>query len=1738
MNIFRLRNGAEKRVGTLIASQLLGLLGIGLLAFLLGVGPGEWVRPSIVLALPCQFDQDCDTIPDDLDRDDDNDGIIDEQEGYVDATLDPTTLTKFIDGVDQTGNDVVLTETSVISYPNALRFAGNDLDLVVTLLEFRNIVSGTVRSDADGGLSVEEMPSNDPFIRFSLQFLESGSTVPAPINAAVSFDIGDIDSTTGRDFTDLFGVEAGSVPTLSFGANLEASGFSNGPNPAGFDYFRVDPASAGGPTEWLAEPDATEDDLNHTVSVSYDSFLSSEYFLGATGSYDGPISSTLDFRNFTIFQSLDTDGDQVEDRFDLDSDNDGISDLFESGHYTAALDSDRNGMLDSAVIGDEGLFNGVPASSLYATGVYAVDQPPIDTDGIGSENLPDYLDLDADNDGIPDTVEARPTGNYQINDGNVTNNDLDQDGVIDLFDANDGPAGELGGTFSQPVQTDGQTADFLNTDSDGDGLNDGPESGLILNNSDNNRDGLDDALNGSYADPDGIVNNPSLDLSNQVGDTSEVAYREGPPAVTLADISVTEGETGTVTVTLSGEIDTAVDVTIGTADGTATAGADYQAGPYIATIPAGQLTGTTLIPTLADSSDEPNETFQLTINATAGGSVGDTTDTATVTIIDVNTPPDISVGDIAVTEGSSATVTISLSQSSSEAITLTVQTVADTATSGVDYVPGPYTLRLPPATLSGTVAINTLDDNIDEPNETLTVTVANSSGGAVGSSSDTGVVTILDNDGVPNVTLGPSTVIEGLDAGVPITISPAAAQPLTLTFVTTDITALEAADYGAGPYQLTVPANSVTATLPITTAADLINEGNETFSLSLVLTDSLNYTSTTPSAIVTILDDDQPPLVSLGTVTVTEGITALLPIDLSNPSTNPITISVSLTNSALLPLIDLDPGPYTVTLPAGSLTGTLPISTATDLLIEPTERFSATATLIGGGPISATVQSGAVVLLDGNGAPVINIGTVTVTEGLTAALPISLSLPSTEPLTLTVTLTDGTDLPLSDLFGGPYTITMPANSPTATLPITTFDDLLNEGTEPFTVTAELATGAAVTGTPPMSYTVNPGLLLITDNDLPPQLSIGSATVTEGLTITLPISLSAPSGRPIDLTLVVTNSTGTAVNDVARATYTTTLPTGSITGTLLISTVNDSWHELTETFTVTAVLSDSGAISPTVNAGALTILDNDPRPLLSIGTITVTEGISSPLPLALSNASGQPLTLTLALTGTEPAADFAGSRLTVTIPAESPTTTVTLLALDDLIDEPLERYTVTLESFSGGPISDTVEPGIVEIIDNDDPPSVHLADTLVTEGLTATVPLTLSNPSAAPLTVTVVTTDKTALNPVDYSGGQFDILIEPGVTQTQVIIPTTLDQTIEPVETFEISIVALTGGPATIGTGTATVSITEDSDGDGVPNGIDLDDDNDGLLDSDEGGSMVDRDQDGIPNRLDRDSDNDGRYDLAESGLPPSTLTLIDSNGDGQIDADESFGPNGMADQLETDPESGVSDYNGDRLPDLPADTDGDAVFDFIDLDSDNDGINDVIEGGNADQDNDGIIQNGRPMVNFAGLVINANFALLDSDGDGIPNQRDRDSDNDGISDLLESCLPIVDGPTCPSDPNNNGVIGTGKPIVNIDGQPVGGVGSAVADSDGDGIPDFLDHNSDGDEIDDVIEAGFADLDGNGQVGRDVPPIDLFGSPIGTTGLGALPLDIDGNGIPDFQEVGPEITPPSQQRTLFMPIISR
>ena len=147
----------------------------------------------------------------------------------------------------------------------------------------------------------------------------------------------------------------------------------------------------------------------------------------------------------------------------------------------------------------------------------------------------------------------------------------------------------------------------------------------------------------------------------------------------------------------------------------------------------------------------------------------------------------------------------------------------------------------------------------------------------------------------------------------------------------------------------------------------------------------------------------------------------------------------------------------------------------------------------------------------------------------------------------------------------------------------------------------------------------------------------------------------------------------------------------------------------------------------------------------------------------------------------------------------------------------------------------------------------------------------------------------------------------------------------------------------------------DSDGDNIVDLCDVDDDNDGILDINEGVtffSTLDSDGDGTPDYLDLDSDNDGIYDITEGGDGAADINndgKIDINDLGFVDSDN----NGMDDNAEI-----TSEF----------DSDSDNIKDFLDLDSDNDGCNDVIEAGFTDNNSDGILGPINPIFDVNGKV--------------------------------------------------------------------------------------------------------------------------------------------------------------------------
>ena len=241
----------------------------------------------------------------------------------------------------------------------------------------------------------------------------------------------------------------------------------------------------------------------------------------------------------------------------------------------------------------------------------------------------------------------------------------------------------------------------------------------------------------------------------------------------------------------------------------------------------------------------------------------------------------------------------------------------------------------------------------------------------------------------------------------------------------------------------------------------------------------------------------------------------------------------------------------------------------------------------------------------------------------------------------------------------------------------------------------------------------------------------------------------------------------------------------------------------------------------------------------------------------------------------------------------------------------------------------------------------------------------------------------------------------------------------------------------------------DSDGDGQPDRIDLDSDNDGIPDLYESGFFVtlsvgtvrvvngrlledvgenglvdfietspdssfinftllnsdESDGDEVPDYLDLDSDNDGLLDLVEAGVSPE----LDNNRDGRIDKDAgSVGNDGILDLLQINNDQNCCDLDFDGIQDvIPRNTDGGDLPDFQDLDSDNDGLNDIIEAGGQDADLDGRIDaffddaNNPDGVDDELLLVP--LPIIDSNNDGLPDHLDP-----GVN-FVASPMPQDDG---------------------------------------------------------------------------------------------------------------------------------
>lgn len=238
---------------------------------------------------------------------------------------------------------------------------------------------------------------------------------------------------------------------------------------------------------------------------------------------------------------------------------------------------------------------------------------------------------------------------------------------------------------------------------------------------------------------------PSLNHIGTSDPKIKILEDDALPEVTFvqAHTQVTE-DVGSVSLAVALSKISKGDVTIPfTFAGTASRFHDYSTLPGTLTIPAGQLSANIVIDIIDDTRLEETETLEVVLGFANGATIKGIKK-HTITILDNDVPPTISLKNVTQKEGCSAVFVAELSDPSYQPITFSFTTSDGTAIAGSDYTPVTVTRTIPPGQKAIGVAVPLIADGIADADKTFTATISSPQNATMNIA--TATATIKDED--------------------------------------------------------------------------------------------------------------------------------------------------------------------------------------------------------------------------------------------------------------------------------------------------------------------------------------------------------------------------------------------------------------------------------------------------------------------------------------------------------------------------------------------------------------------------------------------------------------------------------------------------------------------------------------------------------------------------------------------------------------------------------------------------------------------------------------------------------------------------------------------------------------------------------------------------------------------------------------------------------------------------------
>jgi hypothetical protein len=709
-----------------------------------------------------------------------------------------------------------------------------------------------------------------------------------------------------------------------------------------------------------------------------------------------------------------------------------------------------------------------------------------------------------------------------------------------------------------------------------------------------------------------VVNlfNPANATLGDAQATGTINNDDSTPSATIADVSTTEGNSGTkslvFTVQLSNASHQTVSVFFNLTNGTATVGSDYNTNSGSFTFTPGQTSRTVSVGIIGDTTIEPDENFFLNLTSANGATISDNQAEATIINDDGLTQPGITISNTSVTEGDAGTVnaqfSVTLTGVFAGTVTVDYTTNDVTANAGSDYAPNSGTLTFLSGDVSETITVIVNGDTDIEANETFNVQLSNPVNGSILDGQGVGTITNDDGLAAPEISISDVTLAEGnagtTNAVFNVTLSAGTASIVTVDYVTGDQTATAGSDYSASTGQVTFNPAETLKTIEIPVLGDGGIEADETFTVNL--SNPTNSTIADNQGVATITNDDglQTPAMSINDVTVTEGdagtINAVFTVSLGSASAEVITADFSTADQTATAGSDYTAVTGTVTFPPDTTVQNVVVPVLGDTDVEPTELFAVNLTNVVNA-VSVDPQGiGTITNDDAVVVPDLTISDISVTEGnagtTSAVFTLTLSAATTAPVSVDFATADQTALAASDYNGISGSVVFAPGDTEQTVTVQVIGDALVEPNETFVVNLTNGVGANVTD--------SQGLGTITNDDsvVVPTVTIADVSIVEGnagtTNLVFTVTLSAPSASNVTVDFSTADVSATAGADYTGVAGTVTITAGLTSQTIAVPIIGDLLVEGDETFVVNLANPTNATITDNQAVGTITDDDTD------------------------------------------------------------------------------------------------------------------------------------------------------------------------------------------------------------------------------------------------------------------------------------------------------------------------------------------------------------------------------------------------------------------------------------------------------------------------------------------------------------------------------------------------------------------